>query len=234
VNLTVQAHNTASDTAPIVVLGIGNVLWADEGFGVRCVQALAERFSVPAHVTLVDGGTQGLYLLPYVESAHKLLIFDAIDFGLPPGTLHCCTDSEVPRYMGAKKLSLHQTGFQEVLALAELMGRFPASVQLIGAQPEVLDDFGGSLRPKLRAALETALCRAMTCLAAWGVDLSPRQNATHATRDADNTPTTVREHETPAHTLDCLSLSRYEAERPSEHSAHRRGDARFLQRLRTE
>ncbi|HNI09025.1 MAG TPA: HyaD/HybD family hydrogenase maturation endopeptidase, partial [Thiobacillaceae bacterium] len=101
------------DTSPrVLVLGIGNLLWADEGFGVRCVEALAERYSVPPQVTLMDGGTQGLYLLPYVEEADCLLVFDAVDYGDPPGTLRIVEGAEVPRFMGAKKMSLHQTGFQ--------------------------------------------------------------------------------------------------------------------------
>ena len=66
----------------IVVLGIGNVLWADEGFGVRCVEALQQRHEFAPHVSLVDGGTQGLYLIQHVQSADCLLIFDAIDYGL--------------------------------------------------------------------------------------------------------------------------------------------------------
>ena len=51
----------------IVVLGIGNMLWADEGFGVRCVEVLQQRYAFAPHVQLVDGGTQGLALLPYVS-----------------------------------------------------------------------------------------------------------------------------------------------------------------------
>jgi hydrogenase maturation protease len=189
-------------------LGIGNVLWADEGFGVRCAEALAQRYEFPEHVTLLDGGTQGLYLLPYVQDARQLLIFDAIDYGFPPGTLHVVEGAEVPRFLGAKKLSLHQTGFQEVLALAELTGRFPEHVTLIGCQPEVLDDFGGSLRPKLRAALELALIRGLEQLTQWGITGVAR------TVDANG---------------DCLSIERYEAERPSESAACRVGDRRFLQ-----
>ncbi|MDJ0640733.1 MAG: hydrogenase maturation protease, partial [Paracoccaceae bacterium] len=49
-----------------LVLGIGNLLWADEGFGVRCIEALAESRSFKGNVTLLDGGTQGLYLLPFL------------------------------------------------------------------------------------------------------------------------------------------------------------------------
>nr|BAA13225.1 hupD [Pseudomonas hydrogenovora] len=132
---------------PIIVLGIGNVLWADEGLGVRCVELLQQRYAFAPHVQLVDGGTQGLYLISYVQSAERLLILDAIDYGLAPGTLRIIEDEEVPKFLGAKKMSLHQTGFQEVLQLAELTGHYPQRVVLVGCQPEELDDYGGSLRP---------------------------------------------------------------------------------------
>ena len=92
-----------------LVLGIGNLLWADEGFGVRCVEHMAEHYDLPERVQLLDGGTQGLYLLPYVQQACRLIVFDAIDYGLPPGTMRLIENAEVPRFMGAKKMSLHQT-----------------------------------------------------------------------------------------------------------------------------
>jgi hydrogenase maturation protease len=134
----------ATDT---VVLGIGNVLWADEGFGVRCVEALGERFGFDAKVALVDGGTQGLHLLSLVQSARRLLILDAVDYGREPGTLLQVRGEEVPRFLKSNKMSLHQTGFQEVLMLSLLCERYPESVLLVGCQPELLDDYGGSLRP---------------------------------------------------------------------------------------
>lgn len=126
-----------------LILGIDNVLWADEGFGVRCVEALHAQYEFPASVTLLDGGTQGLYLLQYVQAASHALIFDAVDYGLPPGTLRVVRDDEVPQFMGAKKMSLHQVGFQETLAAAQLTNQYPAKLTLIGVQPEELDDYGG-------------------------------------------------------------------------------------------
>ena len=94
-----------------LVLGIGNVLWADEGFGVRAVAALNEGWSFPEGVTLMDGGTQGLYLLPLVQSARRMLVFDAIDYGLEPGTLQVIRDEDIPSYLGIGKMSLHQSSF---------------------------------------------------------------------------------------------------------------------------
>src|SRR5512139_2577451 len=98
------------DPERIVVLGIGNVLWADEGFGVRCVEALQAGWDFAPHVQLIDGGTQGLYLIPQVTAARRLLILDAVDYGLAPGTLQLVENDQVPRFLGAKKMSLHQTG----------------------------------------------------------------------------------------------------------------------------
>lgn len=197
----------------IVVLGIGNLLWADEGFGVRCVEQLQRRYEFAPHVSLIDGGTQGLYLIQHVQAADSLLIFDAVDYGLEPGTIKVVENQEVPKFMGAKKMSLHQTGFQEVLALAELTGRYPRQVMLIGCQPQEIEDYGGSLRPALKQALEPALQLGLECLQRWGAQPVPRR-----------TPLAPED----AITLPHLALERYEAERPSEDEACRSGDSRFM------
>lgn len=208
-----SAGDSAGAPQAVTVLGIGNVLWADEGFGVRCAELLQQRYEFDAPVRIVDGGTQGLYLIDQVGSASHLLIFDAVDYGLAPGTLMTARDDEVPQYLGAKKMSLHQTGFQEVLALARFTGRYPQHVLLVGCQPEELEDYGGSLRPSVRAALDGALALACAELAAWGCAPRPRTMPLPA-------------HE--AVTLPHLAMARYEAGRPSEDEACRIGDARFL------
>ncbi len=164
--------NTDTDT---LILGIGNILWADEGFGVRCVEALNARYDFDDHVRLMDGGTQGLFLLPWVSSVSRLLIFDAIDFGLEPGELRVMRDDDVPQYMGAKKVSMHQTGFQEVLVSARLLNDRPQQLALIGVQPEQLDDYGGSLREGTRRRIPEAVEQACTLLREWGVAFRERE-----------------------------------------------------------
>jgi hydrogenase maturation protease len=116
---------TIDAARPVLVLGIGNILWADEGFGVRCVEELHRRWSFPDDVLVMDGGTQGLYLVHYVQAAKRVIVFDAIDYGEEPGTLKLVRGDEVPKFTGAKKMSLHQTGFQDVLSAAELLGGTP-------------------------------------------------------------------------------------------------------------
>ena len=169
-----HAQDSSWDT---LILGIGNVLYADEGFGVRCVEALHARFVFPESVNVMDGGTQGIFLLPWVRNASRLLIFDAIDFGLEPATLRLITGEDVPRFMGAKKVSMHQAGFQEVLSSAALTGDFPADLALVGAQPELLNDYGGSLTGGVRAQIDPAVALACQVLEGWGVECRERDTA---------------------------------------------------------
>ena len=145
----------------VLVLGIGNILWGDEGFGIRAVEAFHAAYEVPPGVEVMDGGTQGLYLVQHVEEADDLLVFDAIDYGLPAGTLHVVHNDEVPKFTGAKKMSLHQTGFQEVLSAADLLGRLPRRLALVGCQALDLEAWGGALTDPVRAAIGPALAAAV-------------------------------------------------------------------------
>jgi len=196
-----------------LILGIGNLLWADEGFGVRALERLHAEWCFGPGVRLLDGGTQGLYLLPYVEGCRRLLILDAVDYGLAPGTLKLVRDQAVPAFMGVRKMSLHQTGFQEVLSVARLRGWDPEGLALVGCQPEVLEDYGGSLSETVRGRLPQALGLALETLAGWRV--WPRRRLG---------PPGPGE----AITLDSLGLGPYEGERPSADLACRFGDGRFV------
>jgi hydrogenase maturation protease len=193
----------------ILVLGIGNVLWADEGFGVRVVQALEQAYEFPASVTILDGGTQGLALMPYVQEAKVMVIIDAVDFHLPPGDLVVLHDAEVPAYLGAKKMSLHQISFQEVLALCQLSGAFPPHIMLVGVQPEVLEDYGGSLSPRVKSQLQPTIARVMAYLGEFGIQPKVRSSSPEAAKTV-------------------LDIEEYERLRPSADLACRIGDDRFM------
>jgi len=194
----------------VLILGIGNVLWADEGFGVRAVETLNRRHSFPANVTVMDGGTQGLFLLPTIQDCDILIILDAVDYGLPPGTLKIVQDGDVPSFMGAKKISLHQAGFQEVLATARLLGWEPRRILLVGVQPAEIEDYGGSLRPETAARIDDAIDAVLNGLHRIGVPVSLR------TSDAIE--------------LGPVALDRenYEFGRPDAGLACRIGDERFI------
>jgi hydrogenase maturation protease len=198
-----------------LVIGIGNVLWADEGFGVRAVEALHAAYAFPACVTLMDGGTLGLNLLEDVARSRRVLVFDAVDYGLLPGTLKVLRDAEVPAW-GKAKLSPHQTGFNDVLAHAMLQGRAPETIVVIGVQPEELSDFGGSLRDCVRRRLPEAVALAAQVLANWG--LAGTRRAPGAAFEPLNAAS--------------LALAAYESGRPAADEACRVGDPRLLATLR--
>ncbi len=194
----------------VLVLGIGNVLWADEGFGVRCVEEMARNWAFPDNVKLLDGGTQGLYLLPFLEEADTLIVFDAVDYGLEPGTLNIVEGDEVPQFMGAKKMSLHQTGFQDVIATATLMGYRPNDLLLIGCQPVELEDYGGGLRDTVAAQIGPSINIALQRLRDMGIHPVPGRSDDTLLADPS------------------IKRDAYEDGRPSEDDACRIGDARFL------
>jgi hydrogenase maturation protease len=198
----------------VLVLGIGNVLWADEGFGVRAVEALHAAFEFPAGVELMDGGTLGLNLYEPVATARRVLVLDAIDFSLPPGTLRVLRGDEVPAW-GRTKLSPHQTGFNDVLALAQLNGREPEAIAAIGVQPVELSDFGGSLTGPVRARLPEAVALAAQEIAAWGF-VGRARRVDEIVEPLNATP---------------LALTVYESGRPTDAQACRAGDPRLLERL---
>lgn len=203
-------------TPRILILGIGNLLWADEGFGVRAVEAMAAEWEFPADVTLLDGGTQGLYLLPFLEETDVLIVFDAVDYGMAPGAMKIVRDEDAPSFLGAKKMSLHQTGFQDVIATAELKGYRPEKILLIGVQPVELEDYGGGLRPAVAAQIAPSIEIALTELReVYGIEGVRRETKGGPLSDPS------------------ISRDAYEGGRPAEAEACRTGDDRFM-KLRAE
>jgi hydrogenase maturation protease len=80
----------------ITVLGIGNILLSDDGVGVHVINRLKAEYEFPEHVRLMDGGTKGLDLLPYLEECDKILIIDAANFKKDPGTIDSIEDDRIP------------------------------------------------------------------------------------------------------------------------------------------
>lgn len=136
-----------------LVLGLGNPLMGDDGFGVAAVEMLREEWEFSDDVDLVDGGTWGMNLLPLIEIAERVILVDAIRHGVAPGTLTVLERNELPRYFSLK-LSPHQIDLREVLALAELRGALPDQLVAIGIEPlRVESEMEMELSPVVRAAM---------------------------------------------------------------------------------
>jgi hydrogenase maturation protease len=151
----------------ILVLGIGNLVMSDDGIGVRVVQQLAERYRFPAGVRILDGGTLGLDLLPQLEGVERLLVVDAVETGREPGSLIRLSGEDVPIVLETK-VSPHQMGLKDLLAVAMLQGFDPIEMVLLGVQPELIE-MGVELSPPVAAQQEALVGKVLAELTEWGV-----------------------------------------------------------------
>jgi hydrogenase maturation protease len=126
------------DRIPLLVLGLGNVLCADDGAGVAALHLLRRGFELGDGVVAVDGGTLGLALLPLLERAARVVLVDAIRDDAPPGTLVRLDGDEVAPAV-RDRLSVHQIGVADLLAGASWVGRYPELVVLIGVVPATVE-----------------------------------------------------------------------------------------------
>jgi len=150
----------------VLVLGLGSPLQGDDGIGPAALARLAARYAFDEEVELLDGGTSGLALLPLLEGAERVLVLDAVRSGAKPGTRTTLRGDGVPRRL-ATRLSPHQIDLAEVLALAELRGRPPKDLVVLGIEPERVET-RAELSPPVAASLDALVEDARACLEAWG------------------------------------------------------------------
>lgn len=156
----------------VVVIGLGNPLLADDGIGLAALARLREEWSLSPDVELLDGGTWGMMLLPAVEDADRLLLLDAIDVGDEPGETVVLERDDLPLFLDGK-ISTHQVGIREVLALASLRGTLPEETVAVGLQPAELAT-ETALSPEAVAGLDDLVVRAVDRLRSWGVGAEHR------------------------------------------------------------
>lgn len=156
------------------MLGVGNVLCGDEGIGCRVVEYLYASYQFCPQVELLDGGTMGQELLDWVMNADRLLLFDCVDFGLRPGSIAFRDGSDMPIWLGTRKMSPHQGSFAEIMALASLKNASPKEIILIGVQPETVE-FGQPLSPLIRSKIPAIAKKGLLELSRWGIEALPRK-----------------------------------------------------------
>jgi hydrogenase maturation protease len=133
----------------IGILGIGNLLLSDEGFGVHFVEFLTKSYTVPDNVSILDGGTAGIMMAPFIEQQDILYVVDTVAIQAEPGSIHCFTDEDVRAGTFQYKMSPHQVGLLDILELCKLRGHAPQRTEMLTVVPEDL-----STRIGLSATLE--------------------------------------------------------------------------------
>ena len=155
----------------VLVLGIGNLVMSDDGVGVMVAQRLQAGFRFPGHVEILDGGTLGLDLLPKLENITNLIMIDAVETGQKAGTCVRLCGQELPIALQTK-ISAHQMGLKDLLAVSELMGHSPKEMVLIGVQPGSIEMEIG-LTTEVEAQLETLISNVLIELTNWGITAIP-------------------------------------------------------------
>jgi hydrogenase maturation protease len=135
----------------IGILGIGNLLLADEGFGIHCIERLQKEYVFPPTIELLDGGTAGIMLAPFMEDKDILFIIDVVNLKYEPGSIHCFSDQEVRSGNIQTRMSPHQVGLLEILDLCRLRGRTPDRVEMLTVVPADLSTRIGLTAPLITA-----------------------------------------------------------------------------------
>jgi hydrogenase maturation protease len=147
-----------------VVLALGNLIRSDDAVGLLVLRRLEEDSRLPSHVRLVEGGTKGLELVPYVFQASRLLVLDAVEVGAPAGTIVSMTGEELRWLSGGS--SAHELALADILAALRLLGNEPEEVVLLGAQPATTD-LGTALSSEVEAAIPALVEAALGQLNRW-------------------------------------------------------------------
>ena len=154
-----------------LVLGVGNTLMSDEGVGVHVIERLLAGFVIPEEVQVLDGGVLGMDLLYYLEDIENLLLVDAVETRKEPGTIIRLENDEVPAFL-SMKISPHQVGVPDMLAVAKLKNLYPKRIVLWGIQPQFLD-VGMEMSPLIESKVDTLVNSVVEQLDSWGHVVNP-------------------------------------------------------------
>ncbi len=174
----------------ILVLGVGNILYTDEGLGVRAVQSLGQDYTFSPNVRLLDGGTQGYLLMDAMMDCDTLIILDAVKMmnhtaqkAASAGTIHTLTGEELRQSMAFSD-SLHQTDLVDTLVLCELAGHRPDTV-VIGMEPADYTSQSLSLTAKIAAQMPEFCQTVLTAIEHAGGQWQRRLQTTFHVHDSD-------------------------------------------------
>lgn len=150
-----------------MILGVGCILYSDEGFGVRVIEKILRRYEFPDNVSVVDGGVLGVNLLGVISQADDLIVVDAVRNKGKPGQMYRLAGKQIPERIRAKN-SLHQVDFLEALTLCQALDKVPETV-IVGVEPADIDTMSIELTPTTRAKVDAAIEMVLTELDRLGV-----------------------------------------------------------------
>jgi hydrogenase maturation protease len=166
----------ASDLRPAtVVLGLGNVLMGDDGLGPAVARAFEAEYVVPPDVEVVDLGTPGLDLLPWLADVDRVILVDTVKSDHPAGTVLVYDKTDIMRHAPMQRTGPHDPGVKDALFALEFAGRAPREVVLIGVVPATTA-MGLELSPPAQAAVTGAVAHVVHALRQSGSTILRREH----------------------------------------------------------
>jgi hydrogenase maturation protease len=164
----------------VMVLGIGSILYSDDGFGIRVIEQIERDFEFPDEVLVVDGGVLGINLLGVISKPKHLIVVDTMRNKGNPGDIYRIEGEAIPERIRAKN-SLHQVDFLEALTLCQALDNVPKTV-IIGVEPEDIQTLSLVLTPTVQARIEPVIRMVLDELTRLGVS-HRRKLSDHVPRD---------------------------------------------------
>lgn len=165
----------------VMILGVGNLLFSDEGFGIRVVEELERRYAFPENVSIVDGGVLGVSLLGIMSEADQLIVVDVIRNKGVPGDLYRLEGDAIPERIRAKN-SLHQIDFLEALTLCQAMDKVPETV-ILGVEPQDIITLNTELTETTRKRMEDIIQMVLGELDRLGITRKEKGTDDHVPRN---------------------------------------------------
>jgi hydrogenase maturation protease len=157
------------------VLGLGNVLMGDDGFGPYVARLFDAEYEVGAEAEVIDVGTPGLDLMPWLADAGHVIIIDTVRASAPPGTVKLYDKADIVRHAPVSRVGPHDPGVKEALLTLEFAGRAPETVTLVGVVPARVAT-ATVLSDPVAAAVPAAISAVAERLRRLGVPVTPRAN----------------------------------------------------------
>ena len=158
----------------VLVLGLGNVLMGDDAFGPSLVQALEAAFDFPPEMTVLDGGTPGLNLMPLMMDYEVLIVIDTVKAEGEPGEIRLYRKADLSGAARSPRQGPHEPALDEVLTALDLAGRGPAEVLLVGVIPQSLET-GTGMSGALRFAIPAAIAAVEAEIRRLGIALNRKE-----------------------------------------------------------
>jgi hydrogenase maturation protease len=136
----------------ILIAGVGNLLFTDEGIGVHIIKELS-KIDLPEYIELAEIGTAAFELLRFMEGKDKVIIIDAIISNELPGTIYKLTPDELKKEKTKFLTSLHQYGILDALESSSQMGNKPETI-ILGITPKDYKTLGTELTPELNSSIK--------------------------------------------------------------------------------